>query len=431
VAVDPLLDPNLPPAEQLPGPSLWQNSAFRRIWAAASISIFGSLVTRMALPFVAILTLSSNAFDVALVRSMDLIAGLLVGLVAGAWVDRLRRRPVLIWADLGRAALLLTIPLAAIGGWLSLAQLLIVAFLTAVLTTFFDVADKAFLPTIVPRRDLVRANGALAASSSVSEFAAFGSAGFLVQLLTGPITVLIDAFTYLVSAVLIRSVRVIEPPPPARSEREPVLREIAIGLRLVTSNAVLRAMTLSSMALAAVWGIFGATWYLFALEELGIDAAGIGVIAAVGGLSSLAGALLTGRVTRRFGIGPLVIGTALIAGLGSTFIPLAPAGAPLMAMAFLIGQQLVTDPAMTVYDIADTSIRQSIVDDRQLGRVNATVHVAMLLAQLVATLGAGALALAIGLRTTAALAPLGGIVAALFLWWSPVRRLKTIERPAR
>jgi len=151
VSVEPLLDPPPPRVDELPNASLWRNGAFRRIWSAATISIFGSLVTRMALPFVAILTLSADAFDVALVRSMDLGAGLLVGLVAGAWVDRLRRRPVLIWADIGRAALLVTIPIAALGGWLTLGQLLLVAFLTAVLTTFFDVADHAYLPTIVPR----------------------------------------------------------------------------------------------------------------------------------------------------------------------------------------------------------------------------------------------------------------------------------------
>ena len=381
----------------------------------------------MALPFVAILTLHADAIGVALVRSMDLIAGLAVGLVAGAWVDRLRRRPVMIWADLGRAVILITVPVAAIGGWLSLPQLLLVALSTAVLTTFFDVADRAYLPTIVPREDLVRANGAIAASSSVSEFAAFGSAGFLVQLLTGPFTILIDAFTFLVSAVLIGSIKARELPPPSKADREPVMGEIAAGLRLVIGNPILRATTLASMATASMWGVFGATWYLFAIQELGLDVATIGVIAAVGGVSSLFGALLATRLTRRLGIGPVVVVTGLVAGLGSLFIPLAPAGAPLVAIAFLMGQQLITDPAMTVFDIADTSIRQSIVQDRQLGRVNATVRVAMILAQLVATLGAGALALVIGLRGVGFLAPLGGVAAAIFLWASPVRRLKQLD----
>ncbi len=416
-----------PLAEPGTSSSLWRNGVFRRLWTAATISIFGSLITRLALPLVAILTLNADAFGVALVRSMDLIAGLAVGLVAGAWVDRLRRRPVMIWADLGRAALLATVPVAAVGGWLSLPQLLLVALLTAVLTTFFDTADRAFLPTIVPRRDLVRANGALAASGSVSEFAAFGSAGFLVQILTGPFAILIDAVSFLVSAVLIGSIRVKEPPPPLKVDREPVLREIAVGLRLVARHPILRATTLASMSLHSMWGIYGATLFLLALDELGLDAAAIGIVAAVGGVSSLFGAVLAGRLTRRLGIGPLLVLMSLVAGIGTIFIPLAPAGAPLIAMMFLIGQQLVTDPASTIYDITDTSIRQSLVDDRQLGRVNATVRVAVISAQLAATLGAGVLALVIGLRETAALGVLGGAVAALILWRSPVRRLRTLD----
>jgi MFS family permease len=407
--------------------SLWRNGSFQRLWTASTISVFGSLVTRMALPFVAILTLNADALGVALVRSMDLLAGLAVGLVAGAWVDRLRRRPVMIWADLGRAVLLGSIPVAAIGGWLSLPQLLVVAFLAAVLTTFFDVADNAYLPTIVPRKDLVRANGAIAATGSVSEFAAFGSAGFLVQLLSGPITVAIDAVTFVISALLLGSIRAREPPPPRASEREPVMREIVTGLRLVVAHPILRASALASMGFAASWGVFGATWYLFAIEDLGLDPATIGVIAAVGGVSSLFGALIGPRLSRRFGVGRLVIAASVGAAVGSVFIPLAPSGAPLVAIAFLLGQQLVTDPSMTVYDINDVSIRQTIVGDRQLGRVNATVHVAMLVAQLIATLGAGALALEIGLRAAAFLSPLGGVVAIIVLWFSPIRRMRTID----
>jgi MFS family permease len=424
---EPLTDPSLPPSSELPTPSLWRNPAFQRVWAAATVSIFGSLITRLALPFVAILTLNADAFGVALVRSMDLIAGLLVGLVAGAWVDRLRRRPVMIWADLGRAVLLVSIPAAAFGGWLSLPQLLLVAFLVAVLTTFFDTADRAFLPSIVPRRDLVRANGAIAASSSVSEFAAFGSAGFLVQLLTGPVAVLIDAVSFLVSAVVLGSIRVTEPPPPPKVDREPVLAEIAAGLRLVVRDPILRATTLASMGLSTMWGVFGATWYLLAIKELGLDVAAIGIVAAVGGISSLFGALLTTRLGKRFGVGRLIIFASLMAAGGSLFIPLAPAGAPLVAMAFLIGQQLVTDPAATAHHITDTSIRQSIVQDRQLGRANATVQVAVLTAQLRATLLAGFLALELGLRATAVLGPLGGIFGAIVLWFSPVRRLRTVQ----
>jgi MFS family permease len=427
VVAEPLTDPHLPPAEATPTLSLWRNGAFARVWTAATISIFGSLLTRMALPFVAILVLSANAFDVALVRSMDLIAILAVGLVAGAWVDRLRRRPVMIAADLGRALLLATIPLAAIGGWLSLPQLLLVAFLAATLTTFFDAADRAYLPTIVPRRDLLRANGALSASSSVSEFLSFGSAGFLVQLITGPMTIAIDALTYLISAVLLGSIRAHEPAPPPKHERRAVLHEIAVGVRLVARHPIVRANTIASMAMAGLWGIFGATWYLFALDDLGLGPAAIGIIAAMGGVGSLVGALLSGRMTNRFGVGRVMVVSLLLAALGNLFMPLAPSGAPLIAAGFLIVQQLLGDSTITVFDITEVSLRQTVIDERELGRVNATFSVAIHLAQLVFTLAGGALALVIGLRATVFLTPLGAVLAALLIWLSPVARLRTVE----
>jgi len=405
---------------------LWSNSAFVRVWSAATISIFGSLITRMALPFVAILVLGAGAFEVALVRSIDLLAALLFGLIVGAWVDRLRRRPVMIWADLGRAVLLVTIPIAAVGGWLTLAQLLLVSFTVAIMSTFFDAADNAYLPSIVRRDELVRANSALAASGSAAEFTAFGISGFLVQVLTAPIAIFFDAISFVVSAVLLGSIRRPEPPPPPKADREPVLLEIREGLAIIARDPIIRAFTLASMAMATLWGVFGAIWILFAIEELGLGAAAIGVIAGFGGLSSLVGATVAERVTRRMGVGPAAIASMLVASAGFALIPLAPASMPILAFGFLVGQQLFGDGAVTLYDVAETSVRQARVHDRALGRVAATVQVGSVGAQLVAALGAGLLAEVIGLRATAFLAPLGTLVAAGILVASPVRRLRDL-----
>jgi MFS family permease len=405
---------------------LWQNSAFVRVWSAATISIFGSLITRMALPFVAILVLGAGAFEVALVRSIDLLAALLFGLFVGAWVDRLRRRPVMVWADLGRAVLLLTIPLAAVGGWLTLAQLLLVSFAVAILSTFFDAADNAYLPSIVPRDELVRANGALAASGSAAEFTAFGISGFLVQLLSAPLAIFIDAVSFVVSALLLGSIRRPEDPPPTKADREPVLQEIREGLAIIARDPIIRAFTLASMAMATLWGVFGAIWILFAVDELGLGPAAIGIIAGFGGLSSLVGAVIAERVTRRMGVGRAAIASMLVASVGFVLIPLAPAGMPFLAFGFLVGQQLIGDGAVTLYDIAETSVRQARVRDRALGRVAATVQVGSVGAQLAAALAAGLLAEVIGLRATAFLAPLGTLVAAGILVASPVRRLRDL-----
>lgn len=405
---------------------LWRNHAFVRVWTAATISIFGSLITRIALPLLAILTLGAGPIEVAVLRGMDLGAALVVGLTAGAWVDRLRRRPVLIWADLGRAALLGSIPVAFVLGALTFWQLLVVSALAAVLTTFFDAADNAYLPTIVERERLVEANSALAASGSAAEFIGFGISGFLVQALSGPITILIDAVTYLVSAALLLTIRHEEASPPPREDREPVLDEIRHGLRLVRGDPVLRAFAGAQMLLAGLWGIFGATWFLFALEELDLGPALVGVVAGVGGASSFIGAVVAARSTRRWGVGPVAIAAMLLAALGNLFVPLAPSGLPIVALACLVAQQLIADSAVTVYDVTDVSVRQSLVRDRELGRVASTFRVLAVAAQLLATVGAGLLAEVIGLRATAFLAPLGGVLGAAILYWSPVRTLRDL-----
>jgi MFS family permease len=406
--------------------SLWRNQAFVRVWGAATISIFGSLITRIALPLVAILVLGSGALEVAILRGLDLGAMLIFGLVAGAWVDRLRRRPVLIWADLGRAALLGSVPIAFALGVLGFPQLLLVSGLAAILTSFFDAADNAYLPSIVERDELVDANSALAASGSAAEFMAFGISGFLVQLLTAPIAIAVDAVTYLASALLLGTIRKEEAPPPKREDREPVLTEIRVGLGLVRHDPILRAFAGAQMALAALWGIFGATWFLFVLEDLSLSPAVLGVVAGVGGASSFIGAVVATRATRRWGIGTVAIGAMLLAAVGNAFIPLAPSGLPLVAIGCLVMQQLVADSAVTVYDITEVSVRQTLVHDRALGRVSSTFTVAAMVAQLVATLAAGVLAEVIGLRATSWLAPLGGLLGAAILWWSPVRHLVSL-----
>jgi MFS family permease len=411
--------------------ALWQNSAFVRVWGAATISIFGSLVTRIALPLAAILVLGAGAFEIAVLRGLELGATLLVGLVAGAWVDRLRRRPVLIWADLGRAALLGSVPVAFALGVLTFWQLLAVSGLAAILTTFFDSADNAYLPTIVAREQLVDANSALAASGSASEFMAFGISGFLVQILTAPIAIAVDAVSFLGSALLLGTIRHEEAPPPVKADREPVLDEIREGLQLVIHDPVLRAFVGAQMSLAALWGIFGATWFLFVLDELQLSPAILGVVAGVGGASSFLGAVVASRATRRWGIGPVAIVAMLLSAIGNAFIPLAPAGLPLIAIGCLVMQQLVADSAVTVYDITEASVRQTLVRDRALGRVASTFNVAAMLAQLTATLAAGMLAEVIGIRATSWLAPIGGLLGAAILWASPVRTLLVLaERPA-
>ena len=180
------------------------------------------------------------------------------------------------------------------------------------------------------------------------------------------------------------------------------------------------------MALAALWGIFGATWFLFVLDELTLSPVVLGLVAGVGGFSSFIGAVIATRATRHWGIGRVAIVAMLMAAVGNAFIPLAPSGLPIVAIACLVMQQVVADSAVTVYNVTEVSVRQTLVHDRALGRVTSTFRVAAVVAQLVATLAAGLLAEVIGLRATAWLAPLGGLIGAAILWWSPVRTLHVL-----
>jgi MFS family permease len=405
-------------------PELWRDADFVRLWAATTVSQLGSFVTRTALPFAAILMLGAGAGEVAAIRSAELVAGLTLGLVAGAWVDRLRRRPVMVAADLGRAALLGSIPIAAFTFGLGLPHLVLVAFGAAVLTTFFDVADRAFLPSVVGRERLVTANSTLTASSSAAEFVGFGAGGWLIQLLSAPFAIALDAISFVVSALFIGRIKARESDPNPSGEGGSVVAEIREGLRLTLGDPILRPLALADAAVAGFWGVFGAVYLVFAIE-LGFMPGVIGLVAAVGGLSSLGGAVLAGRGVRRFGVGRFLVAAMVSVTIGNACIALAP-DATIVGLALLLGQQLLSDSALTAFDVVAVSIRQSTVDDRSLGRVGASFRVLAMGAMLVGTLIGGLLGELVGLRAALFVAASGGILAVLILWFSAVRRMTTI-----
>jgi MFS family permease len=412
-------------------PALWRDRSFLAVWSAGTVSLFGSLITRTALPFAAILVLNARPLEISMIRSAELIAGLVVGLFAGAWVDRLLRRPILIWADLGRAVLLASIPVAFVLHALYLPQLLFVAFAAAVLSTFFNVADNAYLPTVVPRARLVEANSVMTATGSVAEFSAFGIGGFLIEVFTAPIAIAIDAVTFIVSALLLGTIRRKEPPPTPVADREPVLREIRDGMRIVFRSPVLRALALSHGGTHILWGIFGTSYLLFALDDLQLGPAAVGVIAAVGGIGSLGGSWLAPRMVRRFGVGKTILLGMVGFVIGNAFIPLAPQAAIgatgsvlLVGAAFLIAQQLIGDSLATVYEITEMSLVQASVADKVLGRVNATIGTFTTLLTLAGAILGGVLAETWGLRAAFAVGLLGGVFGIIVVWFSPVRFIR-------
>ena len=406
---------------------LWAHPDFRRLWAAETVSVFGSLVTRTALPFAAILTLGASPGQLALLAAAELVPGFAAGLFAGVWVDRLRRRPIMVWTDLARAALLATVPAAAWLDVLRMEHLYAVAALGSVLTVGFDVAYRAYLPTLVTREELLEGNSKLTASASVAEFAAFGSGGWLVQWLTAPVAILADAATFVWSAVLVARIRAPEPPPPPPEQRTGVVEEIRDGLRLMAGDARLRALGLAAVASNLSFRVTGTVFLLYVTRDLGLAPGVQGLIYAIGGGTSLVGAVLVGRVNRRLGIGPTMVGALVMVGLGMGLVPAAGWGATTaVAVAFLVGQQLLSDGAATAYDVNETSLLQTMAPERLQGRVIASMRSLAFGGMLAGALVGGVLGELIGLRGTLWVGTAGMVLSALPLLRSPVSRLRVV-----
>jgi MFS family permease len=409
---------------------LRRNANFVHLWGAATVSTFGSLVTRTALPFTAILLLDASPAAIAMLRIAELLPGFVFGLVAGAWVDRLSRKPIMIATDVSRALLVATIPLGAFLGWLGLGHLYLIAALVSVLSVFFDVSYQSILPALVENDELVEANSKLSAAMSVAEASAFSSAGWLIQLLTAPVAMLVDALTFIASAGLVARIR--EPErqaePSATESRPSIASDVMEGLHAIWWQPVLRGMVVAGLAQNLAFGLVGTVFLLYVNQEVGFDPGILGMIFAVGGVSSFLGAMIAGRLPR-FGIGAVMVASLLLAAIGQAFVPLATA-ANAVGVLFLVGQQIVADSALTVYDINQISLRQAIAPAHVLGRINASVHVTEIGAVLLGTIVAGYIGEAVGLRETLWAGVGLSLIAAVALALSPVQAVRRIPEMA-
>jgi MFS family permease len=408
--------------------SLWHNHDFLKLWTAKTVSDFGSLVSRAALSFTAILLLKATPAQLSLLLVANLLPKFLIGLVAGVWVDRLPRRPVMIVADLGRAALLGSVPLAALFGALRMEQLYLVTLLIGILSLLFDIADRSYLPALVSRETLMEANSKLTATSSVAEFSAFSLGGWLVQWFTGPIAVLLDALSFLVSALFLGLIRRPEPPPTPREVRMGMRQELLEGLRTVRYHPLLAALAVAILLMSIFHGIIGTVIVAFMVRDLGFQPGVLGMIWAIGGLTSLGGAIMAAPLARRLGTGPTLVLGLLFSALGTLVVPMAH-GATWLAAALLIANQIITDPAHTVYEINQVSLRQTVTPEHLLGRVNATMEFLALGATLLGTLLGGLLGERIGLRATLTIGAAGCLLPVLWLWMSPVKQVGAVMGP--
>lgn len=355
--------------------SLWRVRDFRRYAGADAISKLGSEVSLVALPLTAALTLHASPFQVGLLTAAEMVAFLLVGLPAGAWVDRMRRRPVLVAADAVRALALLSIPAAAALGVLGLPQMYAVALLNGLCTVFFDVAHQSYLPSVVGREDLARGHGTLAANQSLAQLAGPGIGGWLVQALTAPIAVVADALSYAGSALLLLGVRADEKPGERDAMRGGRLwPEIAEGLLFVAGQPVLRRVAPVGALMMLSFGLWSAAAPLYLVREVGTSPGTYGMLLSAGAVGGVAGAWLAPRIAARLGTGRAMYAAAWAATVCAAPLALTAAGPRLL---ILPAAMAATGVATTVFSVAQGAYRQSICPPHLLGRLSATMRFLM------------------------------------------------------
>ncbi len=405
--------------------SLWAHADFLRLWGAQTISVFGGQFTRLAVPIIAVLTIQASPAQMGVLSAAGTAPFLLFGLIAGAWVDRLPRRPVMIVADIGRAVVLGAIPLAAAAGVLGMPLFYLVAFVVGLLAVFFDVAYQAYLPALVPRERIVEGNSKLEASRSLAQLSGPSLAGVLIEAISGPVAIIVDAVSLLYSALLLGRIRT--PEPRSQLPRSSFLAEVHEGMSVVLGNPLLRAIA----GCTATWNFFGAIWtalyILFATRELGLTPATIGLIAGGGSAAGLLASLGAARVAHHVGVGRTIIGAAFAGGAAA--LPIV-AATPATAVWLLAAASTLANLTGQVYNITQVSLRQAIVPDRLQGRMNATIRFLVWGTMPLGGLAGGALGERLGLRAAIGVGAVGSLLAFLWVVLSPLRGLERVPPPA-
>jgi len=413
-----------------PTGGLWRHSDFLKLWSAQTVSQFGTQVSQLALPLTAVLVLDASAFEVAALGTVEFLPFILFTLPAGVWVDRLPRRPILIAGDLGRAALLASIPIAYLMDSLTLGQLYVVGFLVGICTVFFDVAYMSYVPALVERDRIIEGNSKLEISRSTAQIAGPGFGGVLVELLTAPYAILADAASFLGSGMFILRIRKHEERKAAATtadEKSRLWTELKEGLRYVLGNPNLRAQA-GCTATSNFFSQFAfAIIIVFLVRELGLSPGVIGISISLGSVGALAAALTATRISGRFGIGPTTIASGLLWGPATLLIAFAPAGN--MAIPFLVAGELAIGFAVVVYNIVQVSYRQAICPPELQGRMNSVMRFIVWGTIPLGSLIGGALAGWIGLRETMVVGAVGTALAILWIVFSPQRHLRELPEP--
>ncbi len=406
-----------------PTSPLWRHRDFMKMWTGQTISQFGSSISQLALPIIAIKLLHASPFAVAALGTVEFLPFLLFTLPAGVWVDRLPRRSVLIVGDVGRGVLLLSVPIVYFEGHLTMTQLFVVGFLTGILTVFFDVAYQSYLPALVDREDLIDGNSKLEVTRSAGQLAGPAVAGGLIQLLTAPYAVVWDCVSFFISGAFLVAIRKKEPPLEQHEDgrRAGMRHELWEGLLYVVKHPYLRPQAISTGTSNFFSNVAFSIVLVFAVRTLGMSTGLIGVVFAIGSAGWLAGAALSPRMQKWLGVGGATIFGAALSGPGTLLVALTPKSFP---VPFFVAGMAIGGAGAVIYNIQQVSLRQAITPERMQGRMNSVMRFLVWGPIPLGALVGGAIATTFGLRTALVVGALGGFTSTIPIIFSPIRKLK-------
>jgi MFS family permease len=404
--------------------ALWSHADFLRLWSAQSVSAFGARITRTCVPLAAVLTIHASPASLGLLTALALGPGTIVGLFSGGFVDRSRRRRILIASDLLRAAILLTVPAAAWLHLLAMPQLILVAAIAGGFSVLFDIADHAYLPSLIGKEHLIEGNTKLNVTDSVAEIGGPALAGVLVQLLTAPIAIAANAVTYVVSALFLSQIAAQETVAAPEAEGASWRRDLSTGTAAIFRNRLVQPLFWME-ATMPLFGSFFMLYVPFAIRDLHLTPTMLGITIGVGGIGAMVGAAIAAPVSRWLGLGPAIVATSFGGSAFTMLVPLA-FGTPAMATAMLMAAQFGGDALLVVAIILGASLRQTALPNEVLGRVAAVFKAAGGLCGVTGALTAGAIAGVVGVRETLLIAAIGYFLAPVIALLSPLKALKSL-----
>lgn len=408
--------------------SLWRHRGFLSLWAGETTSQFGAQLGFLAIPVLAIQVLAASEFEIGLLNALQTAAFLVIGLPAGAWIDRWLKRRVMILADVVRAVALALLPVFWFAGVLDFAHLLVVATIVGVATVFFDVSYQSYIPVLVPRDAIADANSKLEGTAQVARVGGPAIAGGLLAVLQAPLLLVGTAATYVVSFVALLTIRDTEVPKP-RADRRPLVTEIREGVAFVVREPLLHRIVLTTGVGNLFTTIILTMLPVLVLRELGLSPAVLGIATSIGAVGGILGALASARLGRLVGEGTIIPVSAVVLGVALLLAPLM-AVLPAAAIPLLIAVELLLSVSVLVYNITQVSFRQRICPPELLGRMNASIRFFVWGVMPIGALLSGVLATTIGIVPTMWIGAVGTLLSAVFVVFSPLLGMRTLPESA-